>query len=284
MNITIIMEELSEAVKDVKFKEEQVLKGMKDTQTGIIVVTEENQEEMSKYFRLRKGSSGYPEFVMGSEDMGTVDDASYGEEYYDEKNKDMLRPGIGIMIQKTKYGEWDMYPNPSPYANENASKVYHNIDDLNSKRNEQSQIESRKDEFRFPGRMGQIVEQNMQMAYKGGYGSDSYVPTKMIKVEDVISQVMLLPHTSKIKFITEMREQMATMDGFLVLEDDGTNRLSHVVNAERDGKPIGYDISPHENKKWLRTLQSNTAKELMAGYEKRRNAITMEEDKHREIQ
>ncbi len=273
MQITLNLEELNKEINNIEFSDTQILSGMKDMQVGIITITKTNQINMSKYFKLQKSENGYPEFLPNTQntsfDVGTIDEASYGIEYYDIDKKDLLKIGIGIIIQKTNFGDWDIYPNPNPYINNDPSKVYQNISDINPSRDKNKQIKSRAFEYQFEGESNTTIQENMKMAYKGGYGTDNQTETQMIKVEDIMSKIMLLPPKTKIRFLSGSKKQLVSMDGYLVLNNSETISFSHVINVEENGKPIGYDVDLIDNSTLLNNELKNTSKNIISEYKNR---------------
>jgi len=248
MTVTLNLEEIQDELRDIVIPKEQIQTGMKITQSGIIMVTADNQSEVSEYFKLQKGISGYPEFVTSknSTDIGTIDEAKYGEEYYDEDNTSLLKIGIGIIIQKTASGKWDIYPNPSPYINDNPAKSYTNLEDINDALNSDEQIPSYKNKINDFGDIdiNSFVDKEMVMAYKGGFGTANAIPSKMVRVDDILSNLMILKPDTLVRIVFGAEGQTVTMDGYLVIEEDTNepNQFSHAINVEADGTPMGYDI------------------------------------------
>lgn len=218
--------------------------GKKQGQTGILLITKQNQEQLTPYLNIQTNSeSGYEKIDLDNPiDVGSVDLAKYGKDYYEvtKDNKIVLKEGIGIMFQKTEEGDWDVYPNPSPYKNDNKAKVYTNIDAISVKENREIASEQKEILTGIP-----LIDDNIKMAYKG-YGQDQDHKETMIRI-DVLFDIL------KIQFDDEMIFKVLGENGFeqsanrkaYIAYNPQTKEFSQVINSI-NGKPIKYILDKNE--------------------------------------
>lgn len=271
----------------------KALDGVKLNQTGIINITKENQKEITKYINIQTNeSTGYEKIDLEKPiNVGEVDMAKYGKSYYDlldnqgnkydidyvnnkvyeitkdgnklidnaifikdENNKNVievngtkinvefaLKEGISIMIQKNGYDElgnplenstFDIYPNPNPYTK------YKSVKELSETN---TSLKEKKEQI-LTGI--DIIDNSVEMYIR----TDK--KTKFMKVEDVLKQL-------DINLITPNKEQLLKPGSYVAIETnkDGQQFLSHGINCDINGNPIGYSLK--ENQSQIHSINQN---------------------------
>lgn len=261
----------------------KALDGVKLNQTGVINVTKENQKELTKYINIQTNSeTGYEKIDLEKPiNVGEVDMAKYGKAYYDIldnqgnkysidytnnkvyeiQNNELkeilnssfdkdniilnngtkikieyaLKEGIAIMIQKSGYDElgnplenskFDIYPNPNPYSKYTSVKELSNND---------KSLVSKKEQI-LTGI--DIIDNSVEMFVRTDRS------TKFMKVEDVLKQLDVI-------LVTPNKEQLLTPGSYVAIEIDknsGQQFLSHGINCDSNGNPIGYSLKENDKK------------------------------------
>lgn len=276
----LFLEDLNEMQFNTEeFEQGEIQTASKTIQTGIIMVTKENQKEVSEFFNLNL-SNKYPEFNLGKKegslDIGTVDNANYSSDYCDEDQPELLKIGIGIMIQKKvkkqekdytgpiEY-EWDIYPNPNPYNNENESKNYTTLSDINESKDTSEKIPSLATNILFDN---PNIDSMVEMAYK-------LTPTKMIHLGVIMAKNEIVIRSGEVvEIVSAKKKQDTNAYGYIAvdIDNEGAILFSHAINSEPNGMPIGYgnlldtDCVVPLTQKRMRGFTKEVAKGILASY------------------